>query len=265
MELHAQIACAMPRELARKGIGWADRAVYTEAIYYGRENLTDGVIARAELKFWMPDMSTREKVRRLDALTSASALLTHPEGWQFPDHVWRKWGKTRAEVEKKRAEEAERLREYRERKKAGQGDSVRDAYDERTDVRDECVRDAYETPEPEPEPYPKPQPEPKPYPEPSSSSSVVKLKLAPPPQPDDDDRYHRTVAIILQAKENDATPRNPPGWRITVRADIHATHSVEIHRLLALDLEPVAIAAHILESDSAARYAAAQLARKVTA
>jgi hypothetical protein len=99
MELHAQIACAMPRELARKGIGWQDRAVYTEAIYYGRENLTDGVISRGDLPFWMADMPVRERTRRLDALRDNGALLPHPNGWCVPEHVWRKWGKTRSEVE----------------------------------------------------------------------------------------------------------------------------------------------------------------------
>lgn len=163
MELHAQIACAMPRELARKGIGWQERAVYTEAIYYGRENLSDGLIARSELGFWMPDMAIKERTRRLNTLRDKGALLDHPEGWQFPDHVWRKWGKTRAEVEAKRAAEAERVREYRERKRGST-----EAYDERTRVHDTDVRGAYNTPEPKP--YPKPEPEPKPYP--SSSTSL---------------------------------------------------------------------------------------------
>jgi hypothetical protein len=253
MELHAQISCAMPRELARKGVGWQDRAVYTEAIYYGRENLTDGVIARADLRFWMPDMAVKERTRRLDALLAAGALINHPDGWQFPDHVWRKWGKTRAEVEKKRAEEAERLRKHREKVKAAR-EAAEAAYEERTDVRDEYVHGAYETPEPQP--YPEPQPEP--YPDPFRSSSRPELKVVADPQ-DDDDLFTQTVKIILKAKENDSQPRVPGAWRITVNADIRHKHGSEIRRLLGLDLEPVAVAAEILESRSAAIFAASQL------
>jgi hypothetical protein len=51
MELHAQLACALPRELTKKGVNWQQRAVYMEAVLYCRENLTDGVITRAELGF----------------------------------------------------------------------------------------------------------------------------------------------------------------------------------------------------------------------
>jgi hypothetical protein len=166
MELHAQIACAMPRELARKGISWQDRAVYTEAIYYGRENLTDGVIARGELGFWMPDMAVKERTRRLNALRDNGALLDHPAGWQFPDHVWRKWGKLKAEVEAKRAVEAERIRKFRARQR-GESEDVQEPYEERTSVHigtgalPQRVRtDVYATPEPEPEPEPEPSPSP---------------------------------------------------------------------------------------------------------
>src|SRR4051794_15864790 len=132
MELHAQIACAMPRELARKGIGWQDRAVYTEGIYYGRENLTDGVITRSELGYWMPEMAVKERTRRLNAIRDAGALLDHPAGWQYPEHVWKKWGKLRSEVEAKRDAEAQRLRAYRERQR-----TERTPNGDRTRVRDE--------------------------------------------------------------------------------------------------------------------------------
>ncbi len=179
MELHAQIACSMPRELARKGIGWQDRAVYTEAIYYGRENLTDGVIARSSLAFWMPDMRAQDRARRLDTLRAAGALIDHPEGWAFPDHVWRKWGKSRAEVEAKRAEEAERVRRYRDQQKAAKDGT---AYADRTDVQnrtDSFRTNLYETPEPKPEPKPYPEPQP-------SSSELVVTQVGGTPPADDD-------------------------------------------------------------------------------
>lgn len=122
-ELFAQIACAMPRELAAKSLGWQERAVYTEAIYYGRENLTDGVIDRGTLAFWMPDMPVKERIKRLDTLRERGALLAHPDGWCFPEHVWFKWGKTKAQVDELREKEAERKKKYREKNKAATGAS----------------------------------------------------------------------------------------------------------------------------------------------
>lgn len=176
MELHAQIACAMPRELAGKGIGWRDRAVYTEAIYYGRENLTDGLIARAELGFWMPDMPIRERVKRLEALADAGALQRVVNGWTFPDHVWRKWGSTRAQVEDKRRAEAERVAAYRAKKaKAATRDDAA-VYANGTTVRTRSVTDAYATPYPEPEPEPKPEPS-------TTSAEPPTLALVLPEQP----------------------------------------------------------------------------------
>ena len=244
MELHAQIACAMPRELAAKGIGWQDRAVYTEAIYYGRENLTDGVIARASLKFWMPDMGVAEKTRRLDALRAARALEHHDEGWQFPEHVWRKWGKTRAEVEQKRAEEAQRVREYRERRRqqhnpvdqAEQPD-VRDVY-ARTEMYD---REPYATPEPKPKPYPEPKPYPKPEPEPDDDDT---RQTQDHPSSSSSNRYARRVAehyanLIMKRPENHGRDNR---YRAGIVRECLAEHDTAIYHAYGNNEPPHTVA-----------------------
>jgi hypothetical protein len=152
MELHAQIACAMPRELARKGIPWQERAVYIEAVLYCRENLTDGLISRGELPFWMADMSPKARAVRLDALVACGALLAHEVGWRFPDHVWRKWNPTKAQVDEKRAEEAQRKADYRNRKRGVSQESPNGTNPGQVVAATGCPRQ----PEPEPEPEPEP-------------------------------------------------------------------------------------------------------------
>ena len=161
MELHAQIACNMPRELAKRGATWQDRAVYCEAILYCRENLTDGLISRGELPFWMPDMAPRTRAQRLDSLTTSGLLVLVDEGWRFPEHVWRKWNPTKAEVDAKRAEDAARKAEWRARKRAastndpnnvpaGQPQDINGTHLSRDANATTCPRQ----PEPEPEPEP---------------------------------------------------------------------------------------------------------------
>ena len=99
MRLYAQIDLALPVELMTKGCDWRERAVYVEAILHVREKLTDGVIHRTLLATWMQDLPTSKRVKMLDALTRKGALDEHPDGWQFPPHVWARWGRNRADVE----------------------------------------------------------------------------------------------------------------------------------------------------------------------
>lgn len=102
MELHAQIACSMPRELTKRGVKWQARAVYTEAVLYCRENLTDAIIHRNALGYWMPDMPVKQRAALLDALVATGALLAHDEGWAFPEHVWRAIAPGRREFNRRR-------------------------------------------------------------------------------------------------------------------------------------------------------------------
>jgi hypothetical protein len=146
----------MPRELARKGIGWQARAVYTEAILYCRENLTDGIITRGELPFWMADMPVKLRSRYLADMVALGALLPHDQGWQFPDHVWRKWNPTKAQVDEKRAEEAQRKAEWRDRKRRMSRESPNGTDPGQVRHRDAIATTCPGQPEPEPEPEPEP-------------------------------------------------------------------------------------------------------------
>jgi hypothetical protein len=149
MELHAQIACRLPDKVEIIEVGPMPELVYYRACLRCREYLTDGVIARAHLTRWFAGIA--HPAKHLARLVAVGMLEEHPDGWQFPDDVWRKWIPTKASVQAKREAEAERLRAYREQKR-----SEREAYDERTRVQGTYVRDAYKQPEPEPEPEPEP-------------------------------------------------------------------------------------------------------------
>lgn len=96
--LYAQFSLTMPIELMRKGCDWRARAVYFEASLHVRAHLTDGVVERALLSTWMPDLPVKQRVKVLDAMAAAGALDIHPDGWSFPPHVWAVWGKNRADV-----------------------------------------------------------------------------------------------------------------------------------------------------------------------
>lgn len=107
MGLYAKLSCSAPRDPRMIAAGWQARAVYVEALLYCRENLTDGVIDRRALIYWMPDMPARTRQRHLDRLVELEALETHGDGWAFPEHVWRKWNPTKAEVEDMRQQKAD--------------------------------------------------------------------------------------------------------------------------------------------------------------
>lgn len=121
MAIYGQMSCDMPMELLKKGVGWQDRAVYSEAILFCRKELTDGIIDRVLLPMWMIDMPVDERAERLDRMVSLRALRKHKRGWRFPPHVWAEWGVMRADVEAKRAAEAQRKADYR--KKMSQRDN----------------------------------------------------------------------------------------------------------------------------------------------
>ncbi len=227
-ELYAQIACAMPRELAAKLLGWQDRAVYTEAIYYGRENLTDGVIDRGTLAFWMPDMATRERVRRLNALRDRGALLDHPDGWVFPDHVWRKWGKTRAQVDEAREKEAERKKEYRDKKRA--------ATEASEDVPTGQAVPATSPRRPVPTSHSNSNNHSNNQSQSHNKSSSADENLRPALRvvEDDDDRIHQAIQIHATVEANrKAQPEGRSGYRITTAANDMVEHIDRLRAELA--------------------------------
>lgn len=107
MTLYAKLSCAAPRDPRMIAAGWQARAVYVEALLYARENLTDGVIDRRALVFWMPDMPPRTRSRHLDRLVELGALEHHEAGWTFPKAVWSRWNPSRAEIDDMRQAKAE--------------------------------------------------------------------------------------------------------------------------------------------------------------
>ncbi len=128
MAIYGQFSCDMPTELLKKGVGWQDRAVYAEAALFCRKELTDGVIDRVLLAMWMIDMPPKERAQRLDRMVTLSALRKHKRGWCFPPHVWAEWGVMKADVDAKRAAEAQRKADYRaklsQRDKRGTDENV---------------------------------------------------------------------------------------------------------------------------------------------
>ncbi|MGB8858911.1 MAG: hypothetical protein WCC60_06630 [Ilumatobacteraceae bacterium] len=228
MALFAQFDVAMPRELMKRGVKWQDRAVYSEAILYCRENLTDGVIHRNELPCWMPDLPVKQRTARLDAIATTGALLAHTDGWTFPPHVWGRWNPSKQEVVDKRAAEAERLRKHRERKKA-------EAYGVRTDVRTRAATRAYKQPEPEPEP----EPEQPPLIPPDGSNNTPPASVEPMRKERVIDAY---VRIGLDAARQRGPIRSEPG--MTRHLHDQATANPDLNRWLDMfpDAPPDAVA-----------------------
>jgi hypothetical protein len=111
--LYGQFACAMPRDSRMVAVGPLGRLIYVEAALYCRENLTDGVIDRAQLSFWTPDVTRQRKVKLLNELATLGALEFITDGWRIPWNVWCEWNPTRSEVEDKRRQDAERKAEWR--------------------------------------------------------------------------------------------------------------------------------------------------------
>lgn len=117
MTYFAQIACDLPRDPKMLAAGWQARAVYTEAILFCRENLTDGEITRIQLPLWMPDLPPAKREPHLTKLAELGILETTDDGWAIPRKVWRRWNPTRAQIDRQRAAERRRKAEYRRRKR----------------------------------------------------------------------------------------------------------------------------------------------------
>lgn len=142
MALFAQIDCSFPDRPDIAEAGDLAELVYMRAVLRCRDNLTDGVIDRRVVSRWFAGIRGKS-VTHLEKLVSVGLLNHHPDGWCIPIEVWTKWNPTKADVQEKRAAEAERVRAYREKK-----------YARTHDVRTENVQSEYAQPEPEPEPEP---------------------------------------------------------------------------------------------------------------
>ncbi len=220
MALYGQFSCDMPTELLKKGVGWQDRAVYAEAALHCRKELTDGVIDRVLLPMWMIDMTPDDRAVALDRMVKLKALRKHKRGWCFPPHVWAAWGVMKADVDAKRAAEAQRKADYRAKV------SQRDTRGTQTDVRVTATRTSGPVPDSKShsqEPEPEPEPEP-------SQSVVTQLTPVAPSRADDDGRI--AEALELRARHVSQTKDNPTGYARTARSNDEIERAPMLHQYL---------------------------------
>lgn len=141
MSLYAPFDTQFPDDPKVIKAGYVAELVYIRCVLKCREALSDGVIDRARIDRWCVGIPNPKK--EAARLVKVGLLLLHPDGWQIPPDVWRKWNPLKAEVQAKRDAEAQRKRDYRDRRKQG--------------VSQDCpngthspVSHASEQPEPEP-------------------------------------------------------------------------------------------------------------------
>jgi hypothetical protein len=215
--IYAQISCSMTRDPRMIAAGWQARAVYVEAVLYCRENLTDGIIDRLALPYWMPDMPVKARSKLLDRLIEVGALTTCEQGWSFPEGVWSRWNPSRADVEAKREAEKQRKANYRAKRR------------EETDVSEDVPMGQvdYATsrdkqPETEPEPETKKESSPRLSTDPTADEQPV------------DNRFDLIVKRVVFNREQrqHQPPRNPTAWRTKVRTSVVQEHTERIHTLM---------------------------------
>jgi hypothetical protein len=215
--IYAQISCSMTRDPRMIAAGWQARAVYVEAVLYCRENLTDGIIDRLAMPYWMPDMPVKARMKLLDILVDVRALDPCDQGWRFPEHVWARWNPSRAEVEAKREAEKQRKANYRARRREG------------TDPSESVPMGQYvpatsrdKQPETEPEPETKKESSPRLSTTPTEDKQPV------------DNRFDLIVKRVVFNREQrqHQPPRNPTAWRTKVRTSVIEEHTQRIHTLM---------------------------------
>jgi hypothetical protein len=97
------------------GAGNAALGLWVRAGSWSGDQLTDGYIPRHVL--YSLHLGTNAQVTRL---VRCGLWVPAEDGWQF--HDWEEYQPTRAQVEKRRAAGAERLRRWREEQGRGDGD-----------------------------------------------------------------------------------------------------------------------------------------------
>jgi hypothetical protein len=212
--IYAQVSCSMTRDPRMIAAGWQARAVYVEAILYCRENLTDGIIDRLALPYWMPDMPVKARSKLLDHLVHVGALTTCEQGWSFPEGVWSRWNPSRAEVEAKREAEKQRKANYRARRR-GETDPSQDVpMGQRVPA---TSRD--KQPETETEPETK-----------KETSSHLSTDPREPGEPVD--KFDHVVGKVVAIRAQHSYPRNPQAWATKVRTSVVADCADRIHDLM---------------------------------
>jgi hypothetical protein len=212
--IYAQVSCSMTRDPRMIAAGWQARAVYVEAILYCRENLTDGIIDRLALPYWMPDMPVKARSRLLDHLVHVGALDACEQGWSFRQGVWSRWNPSRADVEAKREAEKQRKAEYRSRQRKSP-DVSEDVPMGQVDYATSRDRQ----PEKEPEPETK-----------KETSSRLSTDQIDDEQPVD--KFDHVVGKVVAIRAQHTYPRNPQAWATKVRTSVVADCADRIHDLM---------------------------------
>ncbi len=112
MTLYAKLDVHFPDDPKVVEAGDIAELVYIRCFLRSREFLTDGVIDRRLLGRWLAGVRGPHRTH-MERLLQVGLLVTHPLGWQIPEHVWRRWNPLKDEVETIREQEKERKRAYR--------------------------------------------------------------------------------------------------------------------------------------------------------
>jgi hypothetical protein len=140
--LYAKVDVGFPDDPKTVEAGDLAELAYLRCVLRGRENLTDGVIDRRVLARWLAGIRGKP-TSHMDKLVQVGLLEVHPDGWRIPHDAWVRWNPLKADVEAKRAEDAERKRQSRESKKRPSGQAAD------SDTRPDTYK---QQPEPETEP-----------------------------------------------------------------------------------------------------------------
>lgn len=197
--LYARFDVAILRDPRVVKCGPLPRLLYFQIILYCRENLTDGVVEKSLLSYVSKDIP-KPKVQ-ISKLVEVGLLEEAETLWRIPIEKWRKWNPLKAEVEQKRAEEAQRKADYRNRK-SGDVPSGQ--------VRTDSTRDAQ--PEPEPEPEEKP--------EPYEKDSPHNLELVHGGPADDDVLVAKIASELATLLTEQANTTDPHAYRETCLTQI---------------------------------------------
>jgi hypothetical protein len=112
--LYGKIDCGLPDKPEIVEVGPLAELAYIRCCLRSRAALTDGLIDRRVIGIWLDRLPGRPETH-MKKLCSVGLLEDlGPIGWKIPTNVWSKWNPSRAEVQQKRDDEADRKRRWRE-------------------------------------------------------------------------------------------------------------------------------------------------------
>lgn len=247
MGLFAKIDVALARDPRMIAAGPLARLLYVQSVLYARENLTDGVIDALVLPIVAIDVPNPRK--HMARLVDVGALTERKGGgWIIPEHVWRRYNPTRAEVEEQRRLEAERKAQWRARRERDAGQTNTSQRDElstrrgRPDVKSQSQRQSESQSQRES------------VQESSSSSESVPSAL-----------LDEAAAIVVEARCAEYKPRRPDAWRRTTFENVRNGDAGQtLSDAIAHGSSPVDAAALVIGSETAALLAASRLNHPTT-